>query len=73
MIEVMKDCKTSINSLINEPAHDKTNKMACPSSKVSDQPEHPFSLIRVFAVRIKKLSIEHTAKTDQTGRMSRLI
>ena len=38
----------------NEPPHDKTNKMACAPSADSDQPEHPPSLIRVFAVRMKK-------------------
>ena len=38
----------------NEPPHDKTNKMACASSKDSDQPGHLHSLIRVFAVRMKK-------------------
>ena len=32
----------------------KTNKMACAPSKGSDQPEHPPSLIRVFAGRMKK-------------------
>ena len=35
----------------NEPAHDKTYKMACAHSEDSDQPGHPPSLIRVFAVR----------------------
>ena len=30
------------------------NKMTCASSEVSDQPGHPPSLIRVFAVRMKK-------------------
>ena len=34
--------------------HDKTNKMTCAPSKDSDQPGHPPSLIRVFAVRMKK-------------------
>ena len=38
----------------NEPPHDKTNKMACAPSADSDQPGHPPSLIRVFAVRKKK-------------------
>ena len=38
----------------NEPPHDKTNKMACAPSEDSDQPGHPPSLIRVFAVRMKK-------------------
>ena len=32
----------------------KTNKMACAPSKDSDQLGHPPSLIRVFAVRLKK-------------------
>ena len=34
-----------------EPEHDKTYKMACAPSKDSDQPGHPPSLIRIFAVR----------------------
>ena len=34
-----------------EPPHDKTNKIACAPSEDSDQPGHPPSLIRVFAVR----------------------
>ena len=38
---------------LNEPLHDKTNKMACAPSADSDQPGHPPSLIRVFAVRMK--------------------
>ena len=37
-----------------EPPHDKTNKVACAPSENSDQPGHPPSLIRVFAVRMKK-------------------
>ena len=37
-----------------EPPRDKTNKMACAPSEDSDQPGHPPSLIRVFAVRMKK-------------------
>ena len=46
-------------------------------AKAQDQPGHPLSLIRVFAVRMKqawvlKLSIERTVKTDQTGPMPRL-
>ena len=32
----------------------KTNKLACAPSEDSDQPGHPPSLIRVFAVRMKK-------------------
>ena len=34
-----------------EPPHDKTNKIAFVPSAGSDQPVHPSSLIRVFAVR----------------------
>ena len=34
-----------------EPPHDKTNKMTFVPSEDSDQPGHPPSLIRVFAVR----------------------
>ena len=37
-----------------EPPHDKTNKMTCAPSEDSDQHWHPPSLIRVFAVRMKK-------------------
>ena len=42
------------NETIFEPPRDKTNKMACAPSEDSDQPGHPPSLIRVFAVRMKK-------------------
>ena len=46
---------TEINiKIINEPPHDKTNKVACAPSEDSDQPWHSPSLIRVFAVRMKK-------------------
>ena len=38
----------------NEPAHDKTYKMACAPSKDSDQPGHQPSLIGAFAVHMKK-------------------
>ena len=41
-------------SKIFEPAHDKTYKMTCAPSQASDQPGHPPSQIRVFAVRMKK-------------------
>ena len=40
-------------SLQYEPQHDKTNKMTCAPSEDSDQPGHPPSLIRVFAVCMK--------------------
>ena len=35
---------------VNEPQHDKTNKVTCAPSEDSDQPRHPARLIRVFAV-----------------------
>ena len=38
-----------------ESPRGKTNKMTCAPSEDSDQPGHPSSLIRVFAVRMKKL------------------
>ena len=41
----------------NEPHHDKTNKVACASSEDSDQPGHPPSLIRVFALHMKKACV----------------
>ena len=41
-------------SMLNEPPDDKINKMACAPSEDSDQPGHPPSLIRVFAVLMKK-------------------
>ena len=37
-----------------EPQHDKTNKVTCAPREDSYQPGQPPSLIRVFAVRIKK-------------------
>ena len=46
-------CMSGCSSLF-EPPYDKTNKMACAPSKDSDQHGHPPSLIRVFAVRMKK-------------------
>ena len=41
-----------VNLTTFEPQHDKTNKVASAPSKDSDQPGHPLSLIRVFAVAI---------------------
>ena len=37
-----------------QPPHGETNKLACAPSEVSDQPGHPPSLFRVFAVCMKK-------------------
>ena len=43
-----------------ESQHNKTSKMACAPSEVSDQPGHPPSLIRVFAVLMNiRLSATH--------------
>ena len=52
--------------------------MACAPSEDSDQSGHPPSLIRVFAVRMKKAWVlytdwAHSEDSDQTGRMPRLI
>ena len=51
----------------NEPHRDKTNKMACAPSEDSDQPEHRPSLIRVFAVRLKKVIILSYPLSAQRG------
>ena len=51
-------CHLNRVCITNEPPHDITNKMACATSKVSDQPGHPPSLF---------------ACSDQTGQMPRLI
>ena len=50
----------------------------CAPSEDSDQPGHPPSLIRVFAVRMKKAwvlsyPLSTSEDSDQTGRMPRLI
>ena len=61
-----RQAKTSSSSLSKttnsdrerfEPPHDKTSKMAGAPSEDSYQPWHPPSLIRVFAVRMKKASV----------------
>ena len=46
--------KKLVNSRTIRPPHHKTNKMICAPSEDSDQPGHPPSLIRGFAVRMKK-------------------
>ena len=53
-IRTSQPLKILIISLSNELPHDKTNKMTCAPSEDSDQPGHSPSLIRVFAVRMKK-------------------
>ena len=42
---------------LNEPKHDKTNKMTCASIEALDQFRHMASLIKVFAVHPKKVWI----------------
>ena len=54
-----------------EPPRDKTNKVAYAPSEDSDQPGHSPSLIRVFAVRMKKAWFltthwVHSEDSDQT-------
>ena len=44
-------------SYIFEPPHDKINKNDCAPSEDSDQPGHLPSLIRAFAVRMKKARV----------------
>ena len=62
-----------------DPQHDKTKKMTCALSELSDQPGHAPRLSRVFAVRLKKgwvFSYPLSAQgrdSDQTGGMPRLI
>ena len=62
------------------PPHDKTDKMIYAPSKDSDQPGHPPSLIRVFAVHSMGNSGPKVSScgqrrlwSDQTGLMPRLI
>ena len=64
-----------------EPAHDKTNKIACAPSEDSDQPGHPPSLIQssLHALWVAKFpsflyaDCKDSDQTDQTGWMLRLI
>ena len=49
-----RQCLTQSKVYIYEPQHNKINKMTSAPSEDSDQPGHPPSLIRVFAVRMKK-------------------
>ena len=57
-----------------EPPYDKTNKMTFVPSKDSDQPGHPPSLIRVFAVRSMGYDpILLQADSADSDQMSRLI
>ena len=55
-----------------EPKHDKTSKMICAPSEDSDQPGHPSSLTRVFAVRSvgKGPRFLHDADSDDSDYLS---
>ena len=51
--------------------HKKTNKLTCAPREDSDQPGHLPSPIRIFAVRMKKVSVQnyqkkHSKDSDQT-------
>ena len=48
-----------------EPPHDKSNKMTFAPSEDSDQPGHPPSLIRVFAVRSIGSLVPNVASGEQ--------
>ena len=58
-----------VNSIYELP-HDKTNKMTCTPSDDSDQPGHPPSMTRVFAVHskvAKEPSFLHADSEDSDG------
>ena len=65
---VQSASKTKLS--VFEPLHDKTSKMAYAPSEDSDQPGHPPSLIRVFAVRMKKV---HVLRYPLSAAQERLI
>ena len=72
------DSEDMAGRLAYESPRDKTNKLTCAPSKDSDQPGHPPSLIRAFAVHsmvAKDPSFLHadSEDSDQAGRMPRLI
>ena len=59
---------------LNDPQHDKTNKMACAPSKDSDQPGHPPSLISLRCPHEETLGpLSALEDSDQTGWIPRLI
>ena len=55
----------------NEPEHDKMSKMTCAPSEDSHQPGHPPSLIRVFAICLKKPGVLSYPLSTQ-GRLIKL-
>ena len=59
LISILCESTVTVKNLLSEqklyePPHDKTNKMAWVPTKNSDKSGHPHSLIRVFAVCMKK-------------------
>ena len=54
LIFCVKLCSLHMPESPNEPQHEKHQWSDCAPSEDSDQPGHPPSLIRVFAVRMKK-------------------
>ena len=52
LVQMGDDVDVTPISAKSEPPRDKINKMICAPCEYSDQPGHPPSLIRVFAVRL---------------------
>ena len=79
LFPIQSHCPNRMSASINKWAATWQNQQSeCAPSEDSDQPGHPPSLIRAFAVRMKKLwvlSYPLSASEDshQTGRMPRLI
>ena len=51
----------------SELPHDKTIKMTCAPSEDLDQPGHPHSLIRIFAVLMKKAWVLRPKKNTRVS------
>ena len=71
-------CMRTKRSKLFEPRHDKKKQNGCAPSEDSDQPGHPPSLIRVFAVcsmgaKDPSFLQADSEDSDQTGRMPRVI
>ena len=60
-----------IKNIINEPTHDKTNKMTCMPNEDIRQSDQS-SLCALWVIKDRSFFM-WTAKTDQTGQMPRLI
>ena len=65
------ECHARMFIFLFEPPQDKTNKKTCVPSEDSDQPEHPLSLNRIFAVCAKD-SQGHKASLCGQWRLIRL-